>query len=162
MTTTSTRKGRLGRLGFAAIGVVLLVMALGLWWLASWDSTPGDDAAGDRMVEAIAALPDGREVDLEEMLGIPWDRAVLMEPYADGVAMNERLGFQGFAADASGPMDEANQFVVFVRDQSIVATARLYPEATGFRFDPSITEFSRDDARFVVERNGDRVMLSRP
>jgi hypothetical protein len=141
---------------------VLFVAALGVWWLANWDSSPGDDAAGDQMVEVIAAMPEGREVDLAQVLAIPWDRAVLMEPYSDGVAMNERLGFRGFSDDASGPMDEANQFVVFVQGQSVVSTASLFPEAGSFRFDPAITEFSRDDAKFVVERSGAGVTLTRP
>jgi hypothetical protein len=162
VTTRSATKLRLSPRGWAAIGAVLLIAALAVWWLASWDSSPGDDAAGDRMVEAIAAMPDGREVDLGEVLAIPWDRAVLIEPYSDGVAMNERLGFRGFADNASGPADEASQLVAFVRGASVVATATLMPEPGSFNFEPSITEFARDDATFVVERNGARVMLVRP
>lgn len=162
MTTTTNAKRRVSPRDWAAVGTVLLVAALGLWWLASRDSTPGDDAAGDRMVEAIATMPDGREVDLGEVLTIRWDRAVLMEPYSDGVAMNERLGFRGFPDNAMGPADEANQLVVFVRGESVVSTASLFPDAGSFRFDPSITEFARDDARFVVERDGSQVVLVRP
>jgi hypothetical protein len=76
--------------------------------------------------------------------------------------MNERLGFRGFSDNASGPADEANQLVAFVRGESVVSTASLFPEARSFTFDPSITEFARDDATFVVDRNGDGVMLVRP
>jgi hypothetical protein len=160
--TTSDTKRRVSPRSWSAIGVVLLVAALGVSWLAGWDSSPGDDDAAHRMVEAIAAMPDGREVDFGKVLTIPCDRAVLMQPYSDGMAMNERLGFRGFADHASGPADEANQLVAFVRAESVVSTASLFPDAGSFTFDPSITEFACDDAKFLVERDGARVMLVRP
>lgn len=162
MTNTRITERRPGLRAWAVAGVAVVTMGLGLWWLANWGSTPGDRAVGDRLVAAIAAMPDGTEVDLAEALGVPWDRAVLMEPYSTGADMNARLGFPAFADDASGPADEANQFVVFVKGESVVTTSGLFPGTRSFRFDSSIPQFSRDDARFVVVRSDDGVTLARP
>lgn len=152
----------MGRGGLALLVVVGLAVAAGVWWIAGWVSMPGDSEASERMVESIAAMPDGREVNLADVLTITWDRAVLMEPYATGSQMNEKLGFGAFRDDAWGPLDEANQLVVFVAGQSVVATANLFPDPSSFRFDQSIRDFTRDDATFVVERDGGRVTLTRP
>ena len=156
----------------ARLAVLLLVIAsaAGALWvvkgvLGEFDrATARTEAvhAVERMVAQVTATPDGRTVDLAKALTIGWDRAVLMEPYADGAAMNRRLGFDGFPADAEGPQDESSQLVVFVRGTSVVAQADLFPQSGSFRFDPSITEFDSGGAEFVVQRDGDLVNLARP
>ena len=89
------------------------------------------------------------------------DRAVFMDAYMNGDDMNEVLGFDGYASDANSQMDEATQFVVFVRDETVVADALLWPDE-GFQFDDSIRAFSRADAVFVASRGPSIIELRRP
>lgn len=159
MTTKMTSRRRW--LWVAAGALVLVIIAVGAVWLTGREQAAHDEAA-HRMVEQVAAAPDGTTVDLSEVFAVPWDRAVLMDPYSDGKAMNARLGFDAYPGWAMGPQDESNQLVVFVRSNSVVAEADLFPGPGYFRFDPNITEFPRDAAVFVVKRDDDNVRLLRP
>lgn len=97
--------------------VVVASMAFSLVGCGAPDGSRADQASIDRMIDTVKATRDGERIDLGDILDGPWDRAVLMEPYLDGAAMNDRLGFEGYAPDAVSQQDEAAEFVVFVVDR---------------------------------------------
>lgn len=143
-----------------AIGVLLVGTFL---WVRG-GPTPEQaaaEAAVVRMVGVVGASSEGEQVDLAKVFDVPWDRAVLMDAYMNGDDMNEVLGFHGYASDANSQMDEATQFIVFVRGETVVADAPLWPD-DGFQFDDSIRAFTRTDAVFVASRGPTIVELSRP
>jgi hypothetical protein len=143
-----------------ATGVVLVGTFL---WLRG-GPTPKQaaaEAALVRMVAVVGASSEGDQVDLAKVLDVPWDRAVLMDAYMTGDDMNEVLGFHAYASDAKSQMDESTQFVVFVRGETVVADAPLWPDE-GFQFDDSIQAFSRADAVFVASRGPSIIELRRP
>ena len=137
--------------GSAAALVLIVVAALALVFPGS---TPGQVAAhdaGDRLIEAIRALPSGAEVDLADALDEPWERAVLMEAYMPGDVMNERLGFDWYTADDLAGSDESQQTIAFVNGRTVVAEVLPSPET--FRLDASIESFGRAHSRFVTSRD---------
>lgn len=159
--------GRLlaGRVKVAALGLVVLAVVGAIWWVRAGEPGLQQFAARQAvkaMTATIASAPAGQRVDLAKALTLPWDRAVLMDPYMNGTEMNRVLGFEAYPADATSQLDESAQFLVFVRDRAVVADTVLWPEADSFRFDSGIRDFSRSDAVFVVARDGDLVRLQRP
>ena len=137
--------------GSAAAVIAMVVVALAI---AFPGPTPGQVAArsaGDRLIEEIRALPAGVEVNLADALDGPWERAVLMEAYMPGDEMNERLGFDWYAADDLAGSDESQQTMAFVNGTTVVAEVLLSPDT--FRLDVSIGSFGRAYSTFVTSRD---------
>lgn len=137
--------------GSAAAVIAMVVVALAI---AFPGPTPGQVAArsaGDRLIEEIRALPAGVEVNFADALDGPWERAVLMEAYMPGDEMNERLGFDWYAADDLAGSDESQQTMAFVNGTTVVAEVLLSPDT--FRLDVSIGSFGRAYSTFVTSRD---------
>jgi hypothetical protein len=137
--------------GSAAAVIAMVVVALAI---AFPGPTPGQVAArsaGDRLIAEIRALPAGVEVNLADALDEPWERAVLMEAYMPGDEMNQRLGFDWYAADHLAGSDESQQTMAFVNGTTVVAEVLLSPDT--FRLDVSIGSFGRADSKFVTSRD---------
>ena len=114
--------------GSAAAVIAMVVVALAI---AFPGPTPGQVAArsaGDRLIAEIRALPAGVEVNLADALDEPWERAVQMEAYMPGDEMNERLGFDWYAADDLAGSDESQQTMAFVNGTAVVAEVLLSPD----------------------------------
>ena len=137
--------------GSAAAVIAMVVVALAI---AFPGPTPGQVAArsaGDRLIEEIRALPAGVEVNLADALDGWWERAVLMEAYMPGDEMNERLGFDWYAADDLAGSDESQQTMAFVNGTTVVVEVLLSPDT--FRLDVSIGSFGRAYSKFVTSRD---------
>jgi hypothetical protein len=146
----------------AVVAVGALLVGTFLWlWGGPTPEQAAAQAAVARMVAVVGESSEGEQVDLAKVLDVPWDRAVLMDAYMDGDDMNKVLGFHGYPSDATSQMDESTQFVVFVRGETVVGDAPLWP-SEGFQFDDSIRAFTRADAVFVASRGPRIVELSRP
>jgi hypothetical protein len=143
-----------------AAGIVVVIVVLGVELPAREARQQG---AIGRLKAAVGASPTGAEVDLGTAFDLPWDRAVLMPAYAGTEEMNARLGFDGYGAGANSGMDESTQFLVFVKDTTVVADTPLFADED-FKFESGIEEFSRDQAQFVVTRpaGSQQILLVRP
>jgi hypothetical protein len=143
-----------------AIGALLVGTALWVRAGPTPEQVAGEDAVV-RMISVVGASSEGERMDLAQVLDVPWDRAVLMDAYMTGDDMNAVLGFDGYPSDASSQADEATQFIVFVRGETVVADTNLWPDE-GFQFDDAIRAFTRTDAVFVAHRGQTIVELTRP
>ena len=130
--------------GVAVVAAVLVLLngarlvdgAVG-WWV------------GGRISEAVSETPDGEVLDLAQVYGADWDRAVWIWPYMDGEGGNERLGFRYYRDDEILSMDDTVSRLLFVKGEDVLADARLHR----IEFQPDLIGFSRERARFVVSHD---------
>ncbi len=142
------------------LGSLVMAVAVAGWTVATTQTDRNSAtarAAVERMVGVVNATPDKGHVDVAQAQDVPWDRAVLIAPLADGTAMNKALGFNWYQPGDISTREPEAQFVVFVQGQTVVAEA-LLPRGT-FRFDSYVQAFTRDHAVFsVVRSEGDTIL----
>ncbi len=173
VTTSDTREAR-GRspmrlVGIVLVAVILAVVAYGLFlWVKAGDPTSEQlaaQAAEQRLLEVVQAAPDGSTIDIAAVFDVPWDRAVLIPPYADAAVMNDLLGFEGFTDDWEGPSDESAQMIVFVDGGRVAWTIDIWNEDYQFAdpfvaaFPDGAATFLADDATFVVDHTPNGIQL---
>jgi hypothetical protein len=151
------------RRGASLLAVAILALVIGVV-LAFFRPNPVRVAAleaGDRLTEKVAALAEGDDVDFVQAMGLPWERAVLLEPYMPADMMNEQIGFHWYAGDDVSGSSENQRTLAFVAQRTVVAELLLSPQT--FRLDESIVAFNRANATFVASRDpAGLVTLHRP
>jgi hypothetical protein len=159
----STIPQRTRLIALVILAPLAVFVAVGIGTMSRPQQTTSGQGAAAALASLTATLtqtPSGQPVDLAKVLGIPWDKAVLMPAGSTGDEMNRRLGFSVYAPGDLSPKDPATQFIVFTLEKVIVAQIELPP--SGVQFDHAVEGFTRSDAIFVVSRVTGAEVLKRP
>jgi hypothetical protein len=117
-------------------GARLIDRATG-WWV------------GGQISDAVSRTGDGGVLDLAQVYGADWDRAVLVGPYVDGAGGNEKLGFPCFSDDEILSMDDTVSRLLFVSGTDVRADVELHR----IWFPGEQSEISSGTAEFVVSHD---------
>ena len=117
-------------------GARLMDRATG-WWV------------GGQISDAVSRTGDGGALDLAQVYGADWDRAVLVGPCVDGAGGNEMLGFPYFSDDEILTMDDTVSRLLFVSGTDVLADVELHR----IWFSVERSEISSGTAEFVVWRD---------
>jgi hypothetical protein len=115
-------------LGGSVLAAVLLA-AVGVWAVRSFDhdlgDVDGDDRLGADLDDAlIRAEVTDRPVDLGEVVAGDWDRMVLICPYEGRAEAEQRLGFD-WKEYPGGPGHDSTVDVVFADDTNVLAWSEV-------------------------------------
>ena len=141
------------------LGLVVVVVAVAaIWGATTLLENQRRDEAVQRLFAAVAAAPDGSDLDLATAFDLEWDRAVLVGPYWPGSAANAVLGFEHYPNDDVITQGDGTYLLSFARDNRVVAEVPLYGQA--FYFDESVESFAPDGARLRVQNDSNGVLLT--
>jgi hypothetical protein len=135
------------------VRTVLVLAVLATAGVAAYWSI--DAVRRDRAIEAfeaaLASLQPGDKVDVGQAFPLGWDRVIIIGPYERGATANDALGFHHYGEDDDLILSDAGQFIIFVKDRSVVADLRNWGPSW---FAEHIRSFRHDDA--VFELHADR------
>jgi len=99
----------------------------------------------------LAAARPGETLDIRDAFSLPWDRVVIVGPYEPGASANISLGFDHYGEYEGLVEGDSGQFIIFVKDQTVVADLRNWGPTW---FDSRIDSFDRASAVFTRSAGG--------
>ncbi|MBA3354717.1 MAG: hypothetical protein H0U18_02015 [Pyrinomonadaceae bacterium] len=97
----------------------------------------------------------GTVIQMRDLTPFEWDRMHVIQPYTPPEAINRKLGFEWAGANRSNiEMFDTIRLLVFTKGKEVVADLD-YNVRDGFFDDGGRHEYSVEEARFIVEEEGE-------
>jgi hypothetical protein len=97
----------------------------------------------------------GTVFHMRDLTPFEWDRMYVIQPYTSPEATNRKLGFEWAGAKSRNiGMFDTIRLLVFVKGKDVVADVE-YKVWDGFFDDGGRHEYSVEEARFIVEEEGE-------
>jgi len=107
-----------------------------------------------KLIKTVKRDP-GTVFQMRDLTPFEWDRMYVIQPYTLPEAINRKLGFEWAGAKSSDiEMFDTIRLLVFVKGKEVVADVE-YKVWDGFFDDGGRHEYSVEEARFVVEEEGE-------